>query len=48
MHTHTHTRTQRERVLGSLEDKGCRITGGPWGGQAVICLKQEQTAQTQT
>lgn len=29
--------------VGSVGDKGCRITGGPWGAEQAICLKHEQT-----
>lgn len=34
--------------VGSVGDKGCRITGGPWGAAQAICLKHEQTECTAT
>lgn len=34
--------------VGSVGDKGCRITGGPQGVEQVICLKREETERTPT
>lgn len=59
-HTHTQRQTQRHTQtnkkggtqcgpsVGSVGDKGRRITGGPWGAEQVICLKHEQTEHTPT
>lgn len=44
----TSRRAGRGPSAGSVGDKGCRITGGPWGAEQVNCLKHEQTERTAT
>lgn len=41
-------KVHRRSSAGAVRDKGCRITGRPWGPEQVICLKHDRTEHTLT